>query len=71
MHLPDAGSRDEPRCAEQNTHDESIPEHFSVNVGGANEPSEQPRDAAATEFCPFSVQPPKKLMQKIHRLTDN
>jgi hypothetical protein len=30
--------------------------------------SEMPVEAAA---CPFSIQSAKKLMQKIHRLTDN
>jgi hypothetical protein len=69
------------RIRQQNTGGESGPVDFSVirlpgNVLGYRfehgfalpRISEIPVNAAS---CPLSVQPGRKLMQKIHRLTDN
>ena len=66
---------------QQNTGGESNPAHFSVSgIRGARHPgdfwegftlprsSEMPDNTAP---CPLSVQKNGKLMQKIHRLTDN
>jgi hypothetical protein len=60
------------------SHGESNPAHFFVNPAApkagfrvrAAQPMahELPPEAAS---CPFSVQGARKLMQKIHRLTDN
>jgi hypothetical protein len=60
------------------SHGESNPAHFFVNPAapkagfrgrGAQPMADQlPPEAAS---CPFSAQRPRKLMQKIHRLTDN
>jgi hypothetical protein len=71
----------ESQIRQQNTGGESGPVHFSVvrlsgNVGGYRfehgfappRIGEMPVNAAS---CPLSVQPDRKLMQKIHRLTDN
>jgi hypothetical protein len=71
----------ESRIRQQNTGGESGPAHFSVIripgsvVGYHSEHgfalpriSEMPVKAAS---CPLSVQRGGKLMQKIHRLTDN
>ncbi|MGH6708318.1 MAG: hypothetical protein ACREEK_05045 [Bradyrhizobium sp.] len=71
----------ESRIRQQNTGGESNPAHFSVirisgDVLGCHSQhgfalprsSEMPVKAAS---CPLSVQSGRKLMQKIHSLTDN
>jgi hypothetical protein len=82
MNWPDAGlGKAALGIRQQNTGGESGPAHFSVirisgsvlghhSEHGFARPriSEVPVKAAS---CPLSVQPDRKLMQKIHRLTDN
>jgi hypothetical protein len=66
------------RIGEQNTHGESNSAHFSVKAASPAGPPHQPNPptvhptAAKGGFLSFfgTIQPPK-LMQKIHRLTDN
>ncbi|MGA9092128.1 MAG: hypothetical protein WB420_23835 [Bradyrhizobium sp.] len=81
MNLPDAAAADDFRISEQTTHGESNREHFS----GKTIPAKVPGGPATTSqilptagqmlpkapACPVSAQPGKKLMQKIHSLTDN
>jgi hypothetical protein len=63
---------------EQNTHGESNPAHFSeermrrkFNVRGRGAQPAGIKVPLGAAPCPLSAQPDRKLMQKIHRLTDN
>ena len=78
MNLPDAGHGTEPDVAEQNTRDESNPAHFSVKPVRQNAPlgiirslQNIPRMPFRRASVLFRYSRPAKLMQKIHRLTDN
>jgi hypothetical protein len=69
--------REETRMSQQNTGGESNPAHFSVirispdpDVDDSTVPVSA-KDLLNAALCPLSAHPDDKLMQKIHRLTDN
>jgi len=79
MNLPEVGcGRDFCDSRAHHSHGESNPAHFSVNAA-APKAGFHPRGAPPMAdrllpeavSCPFSAQRTEKLMQKIHRLTDN
>jgi hypothetical protein len=78
MNLPDTAEARGLECAEQNTRGESSPAHFSVTKDLAEESVSDRAACPPSAKCRFGHflvlfrhNRPPKLMQKIHRLTDN
>ena len=81
MNWPDAAEGGTYGVANRIPRGESNPAHFFVNrLRGAHRSGDSDNASASSRIrkmpvkaalCPLSVQPGEKLMQKIHRLTDN
>jgi hypothetical protein len=81
MNLPDGRGAEDFRIGEQSTHGESNPEHFLVNAIsaevsaglGTTAKSRQPSAKCSLrhQSVQFLYSRGRKLMQKIHSLTDN